>query len=490
MEVIMSFKYNKIIRAQDPNVKKTVSRKKQKEEFLAKQEFLADYYEEVEPLEYYREMFPEDSFEMPYDLTCRPNGMLNVIRDEKQRGRSYARMIFDDLEEIEANLDKKTVVISPVGYSGKHKSSKNAYQIFGMIFDLDDVGVKELHNLLYQMENGILPYATYIVNSGTGVHVVYLFETPIPAMKKYYDSLNALKAALSELIWTEYTSREKKKQFQGIFQSFRAVGSSSKLGADYRVTAYRIGEKTCISELNYFVSKENRCEFDDLCYTNLNEAEEKWPEWYRRRIVEGRKLGDYKLTKKEKNRRRGWYEAWKKHILNDAHEGNRHYCVGVLFNYARKAEIPQDEAYGDAMKMLPWLDSLTNREGNEFTEADIAAATRYYGDEFIKMGRKGIFHLTQIDIGQTKRNKRSQKDHLQSESFRDAQGQLIDNPCKVNRERTLQAMRANGEITGRPDKQKIVQQWRAEHPDGKKADCIRDTGLTKPTVYKWWAMAS
>ena len=62
--------------------------------------------------------------------------------------------------------------------------------------------------------------------------------------------------------------------------------------------------------------------------------------------------------------------------------------MGVLFHYARKAEIPLDEALKDAMELLPWLDSLTNREGNDFTEADILAATHYYNDEFIKMGRK------------------------------------------------------------------------------------------------------
>lgn len=487
----MGVKNQKIICDRNPNGKKTRSIKKRRAEFLEKNEFLGQYYEEVEPLDYYRDMFPEDSFEMPYDLTCRPNGILNVINDEEQRGRSYARMIFDDLEEIERNLDKKTVVISPVGYSGKRKSSKNAYQIFGMIFDLDDVGVKELHSLLYQMENGILPYATYIVNSGTGVHVVYLFETPIPAKKQYFDSLNALKAELSDLIWNFYTSREKNKQFQGIFQSFRVVGAPSKLGPDYRVSAYRMGEKTSIWELNQFVSRESQCIFDDISYVNLNEAEEKWPEWYTRRIVEGRKLGDYKLTPKQKNRRRRWYDTWKNRILNSAREGNRHYFIGVLFNYARKAEIPLEEAYDDAMKMLPHLDSLTKREGNEFTEADVAAATRYYGDEFIKMGRKGIYRLTQIDIGQTKRNKRSQKEHLTADMVYDRSScSMVANPCKANRELALQTMRANGEITGRPDKQKIVQQWRAEHPDGKKADCIRDTGLTKPTVYKWWAKAS
>ena len=39
---------------------------------------------------------------------------------------------------------------------------------------------------------------------------------------------------------------------------------------------------------------------------------------------------------------------------------------------------------------------------------------------------------------------------------------------------------------GRKPKKDIVQKWRSEHPEGKKADCIRDTGLDKKTVYKWW----
>ena len=39
---------------------------------------------------------------------------------------------------------------------------------------------------------------------------------------------------------------------------------------------------------------------------------------------------------------------------------------------------------------------------------------------------------------------------------------------------------------GRPDKAKIVEEWQERHPEGRKADCIRDTGLDKKTVYKWW----
>ena len=39
---------------------------------------------------------------------------------------------------------------------------------------------------------------------------------------------------------------------------------------------------------------------------------------------------------------------------------------------------------------------------------------------------------------------------------------------------------------GRPTQEQTVREWRRFHPNGKKADCIRETGLSKPTVYKWW----
>ena len=72
---------------------------------MEKEAWLSASYEKVEPLDYYRDMFPEGSFEREGQADKRPNGMLSIIRDQSQRGRSYARMVFDDLGEIIANLD-------------------------------------------------------------------------------------------------------------------------------------------------------------------------------------------------------------------------------------------------------------------------------------------------------------------------------------------------------------------------------------------------
>ena len=39
---------------------------------------------------------------------------------------------------------------------------------------------------------------------------------------------------------------------------------------------------------------------------------------------------------------------------------------------------------------------------------------------------------------------------------------------------------------GAPTKKYVVDEWRQKNPNGTKALCARETGLSKQTVYKWW----
>lgn len=445
------------------------------QEYAAKKSYLETTLQEVTPYEYYRDMFPVGSFESENDTSGerRPNGLISVLIDQDQPGRRYNRIIFDDLSMIEELKDKEFSVVAPVGYSGRRRLSKFAYCFYGIIIDLDDVGIDNITDLLYQMQNEVLPYATYIINSGTGLHVVYLFDEPMPAMPQYFESFGKLKQRLSDMVWNQYTSREKKKQYQGIFQGYRMVGSPSKINDDCRVIAYRAGKKVSLRYLNGFVEEEFRCTFNDIDYTSLQEAKEKWADWYQRRIIEGRPVGDYKLSEQEKVRRRAWYDAWKQKLLKGAYDGNRHYCIGVLFNYAMKAEIPLEDALMDALELVPILNRLTIREGNEFTDHDVYCAMVYAERKYIKMGRKGILRMTKIDIGETKRNGQNQKEHLEeARAIRDI--------------RMKRKGKKWDDGNGRPDKAEQIRQWRKDHPEGKKADCIRDTGCDKKTVYKWW----
>ena len=121
----------------------------------------------------------------------------------------------------------------------------------------------------------------------------------------------------------------------------------------------------------------------------------------------------------------------------------------------------------DARELLEPFNDLT-KEGsdNEFTVEDIEAAAGFYDTRFAVMTRKEISRRTKIEIQPARRNGRTQKEHLK----------------RAGLVRTISSY----DEVGRPDKRDIVKEWRAAHEYGKKADCIRETGLDKKTVYKWW----
>lgn len=41
-------------------------------------------------------------------------------------------------------------------------------------------------------------------------------------------------------------------------------------------------------------------------------------------------------------------------------------------------------------------------------------------------------------------------------------------------------------ITGRPSKEQLVADWKAAHPEGTQYACVKDLGIDKKTVRRWW----
>ena len=459
--------------------------------FLSRSVWLKESYEFLSARDFYRDFFPVGSFEQsghPGDGQERkPNGIISVL-DPTHKGRSYNRILFDDFEMLDVVHGEQFAILAPVSYCGRRRLSSNAFYVYGFCIDLDDVTVQTMQDLFFQMENEVVPWATHIVNSGTGLHVYYRFETPIPIYGdiKRKQSLGRLKHALTDLVWNQYTSTSKNKQFQGIFQGYRVVGTQTKLGPDFLVEGYRIGNSpVTLAYLNEFVSRENQANFDDIKYVTRAEAKEKWPEWYQRRIVEQRSVGEYELDDIQKQRRRAWYDAWKKKIKKGAVDGNRYYCVGVLFNYAMKAEISIDEARKDAVDLLPYLNGLTRKEGNEFTLKDIEDAEKFYDKKYIRMGRQMIFEYTKIDIGKTKRNPRGKR--LPRKPDKNGNCNV-----KVRATAVRDALHPDGSWrnkSGRPKgsgtKEHIVQEYFKLHPMATPTEAARSLGISRPTVYKY-----
>lgn len=427
--------------------------------FREKNRILSKYAKEVSPEEFYRDMFPVGSFEEKgHPEQKKANGILCDIKN----GRGKHSIVFDDLEEIKEHLENDFVIISPVAYFGKRRTANNASMLYGFCFDLDGVEVEQLQQIMDWLENPHFPRATYISNSGAGLHLYYLLEQPIPLYKSIHKKLSTFKHELTDLIWNKYTSTIdiKKRQYQGIFQGFRMVGTKTK--CDDIVRVFHTGFKIDIEYLNRFVKPE--AQIHNINYESalsLEEAMSKYPVWYEKRITNKEKKGRWHI-------KRDLYDWWLNKIQTDPNlsVGHRYFCIAVLASYAAKCDIGEDELRKDAYGLKHFMNSLKD----DFSDDDIESALNFYQESFITLPRDEVVKISGLEIPTNKRNGRSQEKHLQgARAIRD-----INNPNWR-------------EGNGRKPKKDIVIEWRKNNPNGKKIDCSRDTGLHINTVYKWWS---
>ncbi|MBS6025837.1 MAG: hypothetical protein KIB00_17320, partial [Paeniclostridium sordellii] len=113
---------------------------------------------------------------------------------------------------------------------------------------------------------------------------------------------------------------------------------------------------------------------------------------------------------------------------------------------------------------------LPASEDNPFTEKDVIDALQAYDDRYMTYPINSISYLTDIHIEKNKRNYRKQKEHI-----------IVMNTMKNLKKQLGEEVKE-----GRPNKKNIVKEYRKNNPNAKKCDCIKDTGLDKKTVYKWW----
>ena len=431
-----------------------------------KEQYLGKFFEEVYPKEFYRDIFVEGELQKK---GVYGDNRYNAIAVELGEDKIRRYTITDDLDMIDELLQSDNfIIISPISYVGKSRNSDNARMMYALAIDLDGVN-KEINiiDLFHQIEKvEHLPRPTYTVISGGGLHLYYVFEQPIPLFKNIVQQLTNLKNDLTRKIWNGYvTDLNDKVQYQSIFQGFRLVGGVTKSGS--RTKAYKTGEKITIDYLNKFVFDEKN-QVKQFAYKSnltLEQAKSKFPEWYRKRIVEQKPKGTWTC-------KRDLYDWWQRRLM-EIQEGHRYYGVMCLAIYAKKCGISREELEEDAFGMVDRLDLLTSNDDNHFTREDVLAALELYNDNYITFPIDTISQLTELRIEKNKRNGRKLDQHIK-----------MVNSLRVMRRDVLGEDEYKN--NGRPTAQDKVTKWQQKHPNGKKADCIRDTGLSKPTVYKWW----
>lgn len=161
--------------------------------------------------------------------------------------------------------------------------------------------------------------------------------------------------------------------------------------------------------------------------------------------------------------------------------GHRYNCLENLCSLAVQCNISPEEVERDCREIAERFEELTTTDDNHFTEYDILCALRTYHmatEQAFRRKTEFISKKTGIKLVPNKRNHRKQSLHLKlARASRDI----------LCAERGKDDWRDGaGRPKGSGTAEQKVKDWRLAHPDGRKADCHRDTGLDPKTIRKWW----
>lgn len=433
-------------------------------------------YDEFFGLDFYSYIFSDNQCTTDYGKDYFKPNSIYLYRDESTSKIKRRIMLKDTWTDDYCNYveENKFTLCSGMSFIGKKNLLDNAVHMNALIFDLDGVGEKELSLLLKRFsrsafEKRSVPKPTFLVASGGGLHLYYVFKTPIQLFPNIKLQLKELKYELTQLIWDfKATSTYKQIQHQPISQGFRMVGSvNEKYGNTIR--AFKIGNSVNLKYLNSYVSDASKV--DESCIfkptkMSLKEAETKFPDWYDRVVINKNK----KRKKWNIGERSGdaLYKWWLDKINQPytVKGGHRYYYAMCCVVYAVKCDVPYEKVKKDLYSIF---EDLKNEEHeNEFTKYDIECALEMYSKDYYMMSIETIERLTDIRINRSRRNYRKQKEHLViARAIRDIKA----DPWWIN--------------GGRKSKEEEVKKIIKDNPNLSVTKMSKKYNISRPTIYKY-----
>lgn len=408
------------------------------EQFEEKNMVLAGFGEQVSAATLYEDIFEDLDTEVPV-----------VIIDEDEEKKIQKMTVGDALAFSACRND---VLLGGSTYFNNYISKRTAKDVHALIIDMDNVYSGTLQNALQRDwrsgNDEVFAKPTYIVNSGTGLHLYFVFDEPVPVFADSRENLDKVYRALAvQQSRRVYVN----KQVQWFGQDFRMAGGLNKY--EWENTVFRIGEKWDIDELAKAVGIEAH-------FIRRGEPRQKKPA----------------ERKKKRNARQGWkvnrafYDCALRNCTEKTKEGNRYMSMCALSVIAWKCGVPQEELERDLLSLLPGYNKGATRK---VREREVYSAMKMYNSKAMLTQRETLEHWQGWEYTPVKRNGRRRNVHLMGA-------------------RAIQEIndRVNGtnwrEGNGRLSKKDIIKQWRKENPYKSKTECSRELGISRPTVYKWW----
>lgn len=335
------------------------------------------------------------------------------------------------LEEVSVRHD---AAVCPAEFFHKVRRTSMLKSLHALTLDLDSVEPTDLQELLNHAFMGLTP--TYLVNSGSGVHLVYLFTAPVACYNWAKTLLTEVHTRLKEKFsvpWAMYHV----DTIPSLVQVYRVVGSRTKLGQT--ASAYLVGNAWDVASLAATVGVT----------------------WEKPVSSPHRTKGWIKDTEKVKtlpSGRPSFYQSVLKGITEKTDVGHRHMSMFALAVIAVKCRISHERLHSDLKALQSHFNETSSQLIND-REIDNILATLDAKKAKSVTGETLEKWLGWTFERKTKRNHRSREEHLS----------LV-----AEKKRTQSAT--------------AVQDYLTEHPGASISEVAKRLGMSRNTVTKYYRM--
>lgn len=419
-----------------------------REQFREKDGVLSTYAERVSAVTLYEDIFGDLETVVP----------VTMLGDAG--GKKVQRMQIADALEWAAG--RNDVLMGGATYWNDWVSKRSTRNIHAFIIDLDNAYSGVFKRILqddWKNANGkVYPKPTYIANSGAGLHLYFVFEEPIPGYKRLIPTVDKLYRTLAK---DEAVRPYTEEQIQWYGQQFRTVGGGSKYGDT--ITAYRYGPKWNPDELAKFYGI-------DFHFPRRGET---LPALPKMELAEPTKRPRKTTGRGGFVTHRGFFDSSLENCKAKTQKGHRYYSMCALAAIAWKSGIERAELEEALLSLLP----IYNKRGDDtIKDWEVRGALKMFGPDAIRANRPRLESWMGWAY-QPSIQRRRGKDYIGQEKH------LILARAMKQTRKTIGIMKPEG----KPSARQTVADYMAAHPGATKTEVKKATGLTYPTIRKYYA---
>lgn len=189
-----------------------------RQEFAIKSDLLSAHFQPLSPLDYLQTIFDD----------------LNAPRLYVIEGKTYATANVDELLDV-ATM-RADIYVPPCDFFNDCYLLRTLKQLYALVIDIDGMTPMGVEQLITRMPQDAVPTPTMIGNSGSGIHLYYVFSEAVDAYRRRIPILKSMVNALYDA-FKKYGSVD----HNSLIQAYRLCGCRTKL--DDIMTGFRSGPK-------------------------------------------------------------------------------------------------------------------------------------------------------------------------------------------------------------------------------------------------------